>query len=148
MIYLVKIMTDKIQITMTIDQARIVMKAMDLYSRIMMGQFEIILEHFDWGDNAEKIYGRRREDQRHAENSLNIVKDYIYPNLRGAYYGITGEPCPKNATAIYDMFAQIRHVVDWHDHPNGEHAWTVSYAKPMHWLKEYPEIDVKVITEE
>jgi hypothetical protein len=139
----------KIQITMTFQQARVMMRAMDMYMRVLMGQFWIIEEEFDWYGEEAKKHGRDKLPsyiREEFKTALEDAKRMVYPNLgRGESWGITGEPCPKNATMMYDMYKVIDNTMSWYLHPEG--GIGVNFDRPMHWLKEVPLPDVKVVEE-
>jgi hypothetical protein len=139
-------MTIKVQMIMTIEQARLMMRAMDLYMRILMGQFEE-LEHLFcfYGEEGEK-FKRDPSYRCDLEHHLKRARGIVYPTLSpGAYWGITGEPCPKDATIIYDMYKSLDHDISWYLNPKGD--WTVNYDKPMHWYKDLPLPEVRVFEE-
>jgi len=139
--------TTKVQMTMTIGQARTMMRAMDLYMRILMGQFEE-LEHLFFAEENDPVFKRESDYQarRDLNEYLRLVKQMIYPTLEhNASWGITGQPCPQHATMIYDMYKTMDNAISWHQNPKG--GWTVNYDKPMHWYKELPLPEVKVFEE-
>jgi len=133
----------KVQITMTLDQARILMRAMDLYMRLLMGQFDELDHLFSfYGDNAVK-YSRDSKMRSEFEHLLKEARRCIYPELAdNAYYGITGGLVPPNATIIYDMYKALDHDISWYVNPKGD--WTVNFDKPMHWYKKLPLPEIKV----
>jgi hypothetical protein len=133
----------KVQMIMTLEQARILMQAMDLYMRLLMGQFDELNHLFCfYGEEAVK-YNRDPEMRVKFEYNLKRARRCIYPELDdNAYYGITGGLVPPNATIIYDMYKALNHDISWHINPKGD--WTVNYDKPMHWYKELPLPEVKV----
>ena len=145
-IFCVKIMTTMVQVTMTVEQARLQMRAMDLYMRILMGQFDEISHLFlFFGEDGER-FGRTSEDREYMEYYLKLLKQCVYPTLEpNASWGITGQPCPKEATIIYDMYKTMDNAISWHQNPKG--GWTVNFDKPMHWYKELPLPEVKVFEE-
>lgn len=131
---------------MTLEQARLLMSAMDLYSRLLMGQFEEFEHLFSFfGEDAIR-YKRQSEDRMAVSSCLRIMKLCIYPELaENASWGITGSPCPERATIIYDMYKSLDYKISWHGNPKG--GITVNYDRPMHWYKELPLPDVKVFDE-
>lgn len=144
-------MVTKVQVTMTEEQARLLMYAMDLYSRILMGQFEEIKHLFSGFGEEGKLYQR---DDRYwhtdMDNLLRLLKQVVYPELhQHASWGITGfseqNKCPKNATIVYDIYKSLDHAISWYHNPKG--GWTVNYDKPMHWYPEIPLPEVKVFEE-
>lgn len=138
----------RVQITMDLKQARIMMRAMDFYSRILMGQFAEIEHMFFQYEPNDPVFGRYLDDKArdNVRAGLELVKDEIYPKLEYyAYYGITCPPCPVNATIVYDVFKSMDHAIAWHLNPEG--GLFVSYDPPMHWYKELPLPEVKVFEE-
>lgn len=140
-------MTTKVQITMTVEQARYVMQAMNLYSRILMGQFDEIKYLFSCvGEDAEFFKRDSEHWHRYLDYHLDEIKKIVYPELhRNASWGITGKPCPENATIVYDIYKSMNHAISWHQNPKG--GLTVNYDKPMHWYKDLPLPEVKVFEE-
>jgi hypothetical protein len=141
-------MTTKVQITMDLKQARIMMRAMDFYMRILMGQFDEFEHMFFQYEPNDPVFERYRDEKAisNVRCGLKIAKDEIYPKLDYyAYYGITQPPCPENATIVYDVFKSMDHAIAWHLNPEG--GMMVSYDKPMHWYKELPLPEVKVFEE-
>lgn len=137
-------MTTKVQITMTVEQARVMMRAMDLYMRLLMGQFEE-LEHLFFAEENDPVFERTSDYQAREQLKyyLKRVKMHVYPTLElGAYWGITGRPCPERATMAYDMYKTMDHAISWYQNPRGD--ITVNYDKPMHWYKNVPLPEVKV----
>lgn len=140
-------METKIQITMNVEQARVMMRAMDLYMRILMGQFGE-LEHLFFAEEFDPVFERERDHQARSDLDyyLRQLKKVIYPTLEyNASWGITGRPCPERATMIYDMYKTMDHAISWHQNPKG--GWTVNFDKPMHWYKMQPLPEVKVFNE-
>jgi len=139
-------MTIMVQVTMTVEQARLQMYAMDLYMRILMGQFEEIEHMFTFFGEEGERFERKPEDREKMRIHTKWLKKFIYPQLaENASWGITGQPCPKEATIIYDMYKTMDHAISWHQNPKG--GWTKNYDKPMHWYKELPLPEVKVFDE-
>jgi len=144
-------MTTKVQVTMTVEQARLVMCAMDLYSRVLMGQFDMIKELFSgFGEEGEQYKRDSKYWHRDMETLLNLVKKTVYPELHvNASWGITGyserNKCPPNATIVYDIYKSMSYAISWHEYPNG--GLTVNFDKPMHWYNELPLPEVKVFEE-
>lgn len=145
-------MTTKVQVTMTIEQARLIMKAMDLYSRLLMGQFgELKYLFCGFGEDA-KTYNRDSEHWHFDFDTIQrLLKNVIYPDLpHNAYWGITGyseqNKCPKEATIVYDAYKAMDYAISWHVDPEG--GMTVNFDKPMHFYTELPLPEVKVFDEE
>lgn len=129
---------------MNVEQARAMMRAMDFFMRVLMGQFEE-MEHLFFAEEFDPVFKRENDHQtrRDFEEYLWLIKQMVYPTLeRNASWGITGRPCPERATMIYDMYKTMDHAISWHQNPKG--GWTVNFDKPMHWYKEQPLPEVKV----
>jgi len=141
-------MTTKVQMTMTVEQARVMMRAMDLYMRLLMGQFDE-LEHLFFAEENDPIFERTTDFRAREEFKyyLKRVKKHVYPTLEyNASWGITGRPCPERATMAYDMYKTMDNAISWYQNPSG--GWTVNYDKPMHWYKKMPLPEVKVFNGE
>lgn len=140
-------METKIQMIMTIEQARVMMRAMDFYMRMLMGQFQEIEDLF-FREEFDPVFERERDQQARGEMSyyLKQLKKLVYPTLEyNASWGITGRPCPERATMMYDVYKAMDHAISWHQNPKG--GWTVNFDKPMHWYKSQPLPEIKVFTE-
>lgn len=73
-------MSDKIQLTLTEEQAKVVSVACEFYSRVRMGQFKEITWHtLDWSIPSDDFCGRLDN----AERCLLEARKYIYPELHG-----------------------------------------------------------------
>jgi len=138
--------TAKVQITMTLHQARVLMRAMDLYMRLLMGQFDELEHYFCFFGEEGERFKRNPACKQEIKYYMDKVKRIVYPQLSpNASWGITGQPCPENATMIYDMYKSLDHDISWYQNPKGD--WTVNYDKPMHWYKKLPLPEVKVFEE-
>lgn len=144
-------MTTKVQVTMTVEQARLMMSAMNLYSRILMGQFEEIKWLFcGFGEDA-KLYARDSKYwHKDMEAACDLMKHIVYPELhQNASWGIVGfserNKCPKEATIVYDVYKSMDYAISWHLNPDG--GMTVNFDKPMHFYTEIPLPEVKVFEE-
>ena len=144
-------MTTKVRITMTEYQARHVMYAMNLYSRVLMGQFDEI-KHLFFGFGEEgKLYHR---DEKHWHDYFDIyleaIKRHVYPELHpNAYWGITGfterNKCPPQATLVFDIYKMMDYKISWYKDPKG--GLTVNFDKPMHFFDKCPLPEVEVFEE-
>lgn len=106
----------------TEDQAKIISKALDLYSRIFMGQFKEILD-FQFGWKMEL------EDHEWCRKALQTVKRVATGLENNAYYGIFSEKISNKARAAYDIHQVIRNKLAWDNNPNG--GITVNFDKPI-----------------
>lgn len=100
-------------------------KALDLYSRIGIGQFHEIL---DWQFNWD------RTDLPHnafdwMRDRLDDIKRMLTGFPANAYRGIFGEDTPEGCKIAWDIQQVARHCRSWHNNPEG--GITVYYDKPM-----------------
>ena len=101
---------------MTKEQAEILVKALDLYSRIGIGQFEEILNHPTWQKrsfSSEVDY----KDLREAEYFIANVKQLII----GQSHGGPGMSVSEEHNRIaYDILQVIQHRLAWDEKPEGD----------------------------
>ena len=97
-------MPNKIQLTLTEEQAKIVSTACEFYARVRMGQFsEIAYQTLDLSIPCDSYCDRRDE----AEKLLLEARKQLYPELHGAghSYGIGKF---KDADLAYDVHQVLR----------------------------------------
>jgi hypothetical protein len=114
-------------LTMNKEQAEVICKALDLFSRIGCGQFEEILKH----PTIEKdiIYGKVQHVYvQLARKELDIAKQMLTGHPPGVSTGITVADEPNRIA--YDVFQVIRNrlAVD-----NNDHEHSVYRQDPMKW---------------
>jgi len=107
-------MVEKPKIILTLNevQARKVIDALDLYSRLRMGQFKEIKTMFV--DNG-------RHDLSNNDNLTDILlklKHEIYPELGVTYHSILSNQIP-DAQIAFDIQQVIRHGIAWYNEPEG-----------------------------
>lgn len=108
-------MPAKVTIELTKKQAHVIMDALELYSRIYMGQFDAI-EFRMHLDTLDKALNRPEYDRELARMSLDVAKRILFPTLSpGAYVGITATN--EDSRISWDIYQQIRHDISWHDYP-------------------------------
>lgn len=118
----------KIQITVCEHEARILFDALDLYMRLGMRQYSVLMEH--WRNDAIRaglpmdIFEQRAADGEHAVRLLKTALDpEHHPN---ASVGI--RESPEQYRRAYDMLQTIRHTMAWDRTPEGGN--TVDFNKP------------------
>ena len=97
-------MSNKIQLTLTEEQAKIVFTACEFYARVRMGQFDRIIDHtLDLSIPCDDYCDRRDE----AERLLLEARKQLYPELHGAghSYGIGKF---EDADLAYDVHQVLR----------------------------------------
>jgi hypothetical protein len=95
-------MTWKIEVSD--KQAGVIMKALEVYSRMLMGQISTILEEFpdlSW-DDRQYIH--------------NIARQHIFKELDNshAFYSISSDKINPKAQIAWDIQQVVRQAVSWH----------------------------------
>lgn len=123
-----------VQVTLTPEQARVVVNALDVLSRLHIGQFNIVREEF-FGDF----------DSHLVDKLLFEARRLIFPELgdhQGASHGIAGCPSHKGKIA-WDVLQVIRQTTALAHHPEGGH--TVQFSDPMFVSKSMPRPKAKAL---
>lgn len=97
-------MPNKIRLTLTEEQAKIVSTACEFYARVRMGQFDRIIDHtLDLSIPCDNYCDRRDE----AEKLLLEARKQLYPELHGIghSYGIGKF---EDADLAYDVHQVLR----------------------------------------
>lgn len=98
-------------------QAKIIVEALDFYSRIQSGQLSE-LTNVCSGPLQQLITIEQSED---AEQLLGPIKKILFPNLQGQFYGITNKiDLPDSARVSYDIKRVIRGALAWDRKPEGD----------------------------
>ncbi len=112
------------------------MGALDLYCRIIMGQFSRITEEFLWADKNKTA----AFDTDGINDRLNRVRAIIYPDLAGmpypAGFGISNRMNPNESKIAYEMCGMMDcFVLRKHNlsEANGGHTYVV---EPLHLTAE------------
>lgn len=128
----------KYTLTINTEQANILIKALDLYSRIGMGQLGSLIDHPD-------LFSRMMtKDGWHIMtlgDKLEPVKQELFGLSKGCYHGIHSDQIDDSNRVAWDMLQVVRHRLawDWAEHTGKtdgvERNWStmmaVSYDKPM-----------------
>jgi len=106
-------------------QAKTLIRALDFYSRIGIGQFREIVIAFSWWKRDEQWVVHRDDVDR-------LIQEVQW-NLTGmpynASYGIASPETPEKAKIAYDIKQVIRHRLAWDREPKG--GMTVDFDSPM-----------------
>lgn len=100
------------QITLNEEQARITMLALEIYSRIGMGQLQTITEHPD-------VFSRVRQQPRVQSETVRVelqqIKRVIFPELDpvGMYHSISSPEISDSNRVAYEILQVIRHRLSW-----------------------------------
>ena len=115
----------KLSIELNQKQARIIQEALDLYSRLQMGQ----IKEIDMFFRIRKMKGCEY-DHEVAVGTLEQLKRIYFPELsRNGYYGIFGDGTPEEAKIAWDLIQSIRYTVAWKLHPEG--GMTTDFGEPI-----------------
>ena len=118
----------KYRMTMTESQAQLVIRALDFFLRMRMGQFgeliDLVLTIKD-GDIDE--YARRRDE---ASRILLDARKVLMPELRDmrSLHGSYGVYHFPESTRAFRALQAIRSCIAWHNNPEG--GWTVDFNRP------------------
>jgi len=110
----------KYELKLTEQQARVVVQALDFWSRMFLGQVEEIKWH-------PAVQGRK---SMALDSLLRQLKPVIFPELSShAYFGIHSDKVPDEARQAFDILQVIRHQM-WIS--NGrEPRYVVDADEPM-----------------
>ena len=130
--------TNKMRIT-SHDEILKIVKALDFYSRIWIGQYLEIDDEMIW--LIKKTYDDVRENEiiplflqlrnRLMPESIRDIGQTLY-----ASYGIFSDKIDERAGTAYDMQQVIRYTLAWFLHPEG--GWTVDFGLPLMAGRVYP----------
>lgn len=127
-----------IQVTLTSEQVGVLLDALDVYSRIHLGQFHRIREEF-WTKLPD------RDAVVRMEHYLYKARQEAFPELTGGpnhSHGIGGAIEEKGKVA-YDIKQVIRVADAYARHPEGGH--TVDFNAPLFFSKTSPRPVAKAV---
>lgn len=130
--------TNKMRITSQ-DEILKIVKSLDFYSRIWIGQYLEI--------DGEMIWLKKRTYDEILENEiiplfLQLRNRLMLSSIRDigqtlhASYGIFSDKVDERAGTAYDMQQVIRYTLAWFLHPEG--GWTVDFGSPLRAGRVYP----------
>ncbi len=119
------------------EHAQILWDALELYTRIHMGQWKECV------DNS-LVPACLTTEARRALNSLAF--EFKARPSRTGYHGILSDTLVGKPRTAFDMEQVIRHCLSWSRRPHGEIG--VHFDEPMHWSKEIPLLKMKKIPKE
>jgi len=129
----------KIKLTITDKQAFHIMMALNLYSRINLGQLETIQEAI--GPNRPEKY--KIPWVGTYIKQIEELKKLNFPELQpNESYGISQKEAPEVCREMIDIHDTIRHFLAWKENPEG--GYTVNFNKPKNYSKD----DLPLIEEE
>lgn len=120
-------------------EIRNIIRSLDFYSRIWIGQYLEIDNEMIW--LIKKTYDDVRENEiiplflqlrnRMMPASIRDIGQTLY-----ASYGIFSDKVDERAGTAYDMQQVIRYTLAWFLHPEG--GWTVDFGSPLRAGRVYP----------
>lgn len=120
------------------EQARTVIQALDLFSRIGMGQIEEI-EHFLFWNGILGVDDLGKKEQ--IRNLCNQIKILLGHPING-HAGIAQEQVPRICRLAWDIQCVLRQKVAGAE---GEGAHSVWHHDPLHIVKDVPLAKCQVI---
>ncbi len=117
-------MNRQYKVTLSEAQVDVIIRALDMYSRLGCGQFEEIdrLFQFDPRRNPQS-YGWE------TRRKLDALKQLYLPLQDNASYSICSQEVPVDFRLAWDVYQTLRHHVSWERHPEG--GFTVNFREPM-----------------
>lgn len=118
------------KMTLTKEQAEVLVKALDLFSRVGCGQFEEVLRHPTWYLKA--VLSDKPVSMQDIRSHIDEAK-YLLTGLKsGVAVGITVADEPNRVA--YDILQVIQHRLAWDENPEG--GMETSYHEPMMWSEQ------------
>jgi hypothetical protein len=122
------------------EQANLIKKALDFYSRMHMGQFEEIL-HIPIKHANKEI--------EHCCGYRGGCEDYLIRALKkeltgmdGDYQGISSKDMPDYVRTCKDLCEVIRNGLAWYSNPKGDIY--VDFDRPFHWNRKIPLATIEI----
>lgn len=110
----------KYRVTMDASSWKTLVDALDVCSRILMGQFSIIYEELDISGNDE-IHLRANHDARWYGVGVQEARDLLIPQLKklgvgwNGNFGISNSELAYNSKLSYEILKTIRYACDGRD---------------------------------
>ena len=87
------------KITLSEEQLRLIAYDLELASRLRCGQLS----------ELNNLFFERNFDNERVSALLDQLKDEVFPELQGCYYGIYESKTPTKSKSEYDMYKQIQY---------------------------------------
>lgn len=110
----------KYRVAMDASSWKTLVDALDVYSRILMGQFSIIYEELDISGDDE-IHLRANHDARWYGVGVQEARDLLIPQLKklgvgwNGNFGISNSELAYNSKLSYEILKTIRYACDGRD---------------------------------
>jgi hypothetical protein len=122
----------KITIECNEKQSAVIKEALDLYSRLLMGQLR----------ELDNFFTRNTDCWKHPNsdcitNCAETIKNIVYPELKGYdSFGIFNEKCPEESKIAYDIIQVLRYELIKVRDPERKTGWSIDWSYPTPASKE------------
>jgi hypothetical protein len=120
-------------------QARTLMRALDLYSRIGIGQFEELIHLFRW--QFDPRLKDKLDQIEMSEQRLNEIKTLLFDLHPNSSFGIFNKDVPDEFRVAWDLQKVIRHQI-WKESENPT-RFTVDSYPPDQSVADQPLAQIK-----
>lgn len=117
------------ELEFTENEIRIVLNALDFYSRIWIGQYDHILWDLRWYRNCSQLDALEDVLRRKFWDIRNIVLPGLRQYTLNGSYGIFSPDRDVKAAIAYDMQQEFRYRRAWFLNPEG--GYTVDFGSPL-----------------
>ena len=117
------------ELEFTDNEILIILQALDLYSRIWIGQYDHILWDLRWYRNCNQLDELDKTLRREFLDIRNIVLPGLYEYSLNGSYGIFSPDRDTKAAIAYDMQQEFRYRRAWFLKPEG--GYTVDFGRPL-----------------
>ena len=121
----------EVTLKLTEKQAAVVVAALDLYTRVLIGQVEMVEEVLRW-----TYPGLSAEGLQQARDLMKSVKEQLWGFGPGASHGIHSPAVHDNARKAYDLLQVVRNGIALAKKPEG--GFQVCYDVPRQTSTEEP----------
>lgn len=124
-------------ITLNENQAIVLSKALDVYSRLFAGQYDFLKTCISG------FYTKKSVNVKKVNDLLDELKLSMFPELSlNAYYSILSPEIGKEPKISWDIHQTLRNKISWTENPEG--SYTVDFDPPMKTSEEpLPIVEVK-----
>lgn len=117
-----------LRLELTSKQADVLVSALDLYSRILIGQFEEIA-HLSLVHNVDMLPEKMMERHHQFSDELRKLKERLLAIPRNGSFGIHSKKVSDLARVAYDIQQVVRNALAWERTPGG--GIGVNFDRPM-----------------
>lgn len=136
-------MTRRYTIDVSEEQLGVILRALDVYSRIGMGQLEVAVY-----ETVRDLFwkaGDRETVWSHVRAHLNEVKVYVWGHTANSSFGIFSRDVPAECREAYDILQVCRKV---RAEARGTGGWSVDIRDYLPAHPEWPPVTCSVREEE